>query len=184
MDGDGDRPSASGCAAVAARHGVADRVRWRVSAPDRVPAAYAAADALLFPVTWPEPWGLVPLEAMAIGRPVVVSAAAGGTGEYARAGDNALVVAPEDPGALAAAVRRLADEPGLRERLVAGGRATAAAADPGGVVRRQSVDAPAGGDAMSRPAVSVIVPFTGPAPTWPRSAGARAGSRSPPATRS
>ena len=34
-----------------------------------LPAAYAAADALLFPVRWEEPWGLVPLEAMAVGTP-------------------------------------------------------------------------------------------------------------------
>lgn len=126
IDGNGPPAERDRLRAVAERHGVADRVTWHVSAPDRVPEAYAAADAVLFPVNWPEPWGLVPLEAMAIGRPVVVSAAAGGTGEYARDGDNALVVAPEDPGALAAAVNRLAVEPELRRRLVAGGRATAA----------------------------------------------------------
>src|SRR5205814_9840153 len=33
-------------------------------------AAYAEADAVVFPVIWDEPWGLVPLEAMALGRPV------------------------------------------------------------------------------------------------------------------
>jgi glycogen synthase len=79
---------------------------------------------VLFPVRWEEPWGLVPLEAMAAGRPVVATAT-GGAAEYLRDGENALVVPPDDPVALAAAVRRLEDE-GLRARLVAGGRATAA----------------------------------------------------------
>ena len=127
VDGDGTPAERERLRAVAARHEVADRVIWRVSAPDRVHAAYADADAVLFPVTWPEPWGLVPLEAMATGRPVVVSAAGGGIGEYVRDGNNALVVAPEDPGSLAAAVMRLAADPGLRERLVSGGRSTTAA---------------------------------------------------------
>ena len=44
-----------------------------------------------------------------------------------RDGENALVVTPEDPGALASAVTRLATEPDLREHLVSGGRSTAAA---------------------------------------------------------
>ncbi len=88
-------------------------------------AAIAAADALLFPVTWEEPWGLVPLEAMAVGRPVVATGT-GGSAEYLRGGENCLLVAPGDAGALRVAVERLRDEPALRARLVAGGRTTAA----------------------------------------------------------
>jgi glycogen(starch) synthase len=94
--------------------------------PTDAPAeVIAAADAVLFPVTWAEPWGLVPLEAMAVGRPVVATGT-GGSGEYLRDGGNALLVAPGAPAALRAAVERLAGDPALRERLVAGGRATAA----------------------------------------------------------
>jgi glycosyltransferase involved in cell wall biosynthesis len=100
-------------------------VRFCRTPADRVHEAYAACDALLFPVTWPEPWGLVPLEAMAVGRPVVATGT-GGSAEYLRDGENALVVPPGDAHALAVAVRRLADDPALRERLVAGGRETAA----------------------------------------------------------
>jgi len=97
-------------------------------APARPPAAmaatYAAADAVLFPARWAEPWGLVPLEAMACGRPVIASGT-GGSAEYLRDGGNALVVAPDDPAGLARAVRRLAADPALRARLRAGGLATA-----------------------------------------------------------
>ena len=48
---------------------------------------YAAADVVVFPVQWNEPWGLVPLEAMSVGRPVVASGT-GGSAEYLRDGEN------------------------------------------------------------------------------------------------
>jgi glycosyltransferase involved in cell wall biosynthesis len=86
--------------------------------------AYAEADAVVFPVRWEEPWGLVPLEAMARGRPVVATGR-GGSGEYLRDGVNCLLFEAGDAAALAAAVRRLADDAALRERLVAGGLVTA-----------------------------------------------------------
>lgn len=86
---------------------------------------YARADAVLFPVTWEEPWGLVPLEAMAVGRPVVATGT-GGSGEYLRHEVNCLLVPAGDAVALRAAVERLAREPELRVRLREGGFATAA----------------------------------------------------------
>ncbi len=98
-------------------HGPVQRPRLR--------EAYSEADTVLFPVTWDEPFGLVPLEAMSVGRPVVATGT-GGSAEYLRHEENCLLVARGDAQGLADAVRRLAAEPGLRERLVAGGRATAA----------------------------------------------------------
>lgn len=95
-------------------------------APPELPALYASADALLFPIRWEEPWGLVPLEAMGMGCPVVAVARGGGR-TYLRDGDNSLLVAAEDPHALAGAVRRLATDAELRARLRAGGKRTAAA---------------------------------------------------------
>ena len=50
----------------------------------------------------------------------------GGSTEYLRDGENCLLVPPGDARALAAAVARLAADPPLRARLVAGGRETAA----------------------------------------------------------
>jgi len=79
-------------------------------------AAYEATDAVVFPVRWDEPWGLVPLEAMAKGRPVVATGR-GGSGEYLRDGDNCLLFPAGNADALAAAVHRLAGDPKLRERL-------------------------------------------------------------------
>lgn len=105
--------------------GVEERLELTVAGRSELPAEYAEADAVLFPVLWEEPWGLVPLEAMAVGRPVVASGA-GGSAEYLRDGENCLIYAPrEDPAALAGAVRRLAAEPELRVQLVAAGLETA-----------------------------------------------------------
>lgn len=87
-------------------------------------ALYRDADVLVFPSRWREPFGLVPLEAMSQALPVVATAQ-GGSAEFLEDGVNCLVVPPDDPEALAAAVRRLAADPELRARLVAGGSATA-----------------------------------------------------------
>jgi glycosyltransferase involved in cell wall biosynthesis len=92
---------------------------------ERLPTAYARADVVLFPVRWSEPWGLVPLEAMGIGRPVVATGR-GGSGEYLEDGDNCLLFDADDPAGLAAAVRRLHGDPGLRSRLREAGFRTAA----------------------------------------------------------
>ena len=86
--------------------------------------AYGACDAVVFPVVWEEPWGLVPLEAMARARPVVATGR-GGSAEYLRDGGNCLLFEAGDADALAGALRRLADDPDLRARLVAGGLETA-----------------------------------------------------------
>ena len=111
--------------ALALELGVTDRVTFAGQRNrDELFAAYGDADVVLFPVVWNEPWGLVPLEAMARGRPVVATGR-GGSGEYLVDGDNALLFEAEDAGALAAAVRRLAADDELRARLRAGGLATA-----------------------------------------------------------
>jgi glycogen(starch) synthase len=110
-------------AALRARPGA--RVTF-TGAQDRagLQAAYDATDVVVFPVLWEEPWGLVPLEAMGMGRPVVATGR-GGSAEYLRHGENALLYDAGDPAALAAAVRRLGGDPSLRARLRAGGLATA-----------------------------------------------------------
>jgi glycosyltransferase involved in cell wall biosynthesis len=107
--------------AVADRLGVGGRVRFagHRGAGD-VHAAYGEADAVVFPVVWEEPWGLVPLEAMGRGRPVVATGR-GGSAEYLRDGENALLFAAGDARDLAAKLRRLAGDAELRRRLVAAG---------------------------------------------------------------
>jgi glycogen(starch) synthase len=111
--------------AAAAGGGAEGRIEFAHGPHDRLPAVYAAADALVFPVRWREPWGLVPLEAMATGRPVIASRAGGGASEYLVDGGNCLQFTPGDPVGLADAVSRLAGDSALRERLVDAGRETA-----------------------------------------------------------
>jgi glycosyltransferase involved in cell wall biosynthesis len=106
--------------------GVLDRVEFSTLPRERLPALIADADVLLFPVQWDEPWGLVPLEAMAVGRPVVATGT-GGSREYLDHERNCLLFAPRDDArALAAAVTRLATDEALRARLREGGVGTAA----------------------------------------------------------
>jgi glycogen(starch) synthase len=123
--GAGDEEYAAELRRQAASLGVAERVAFVGSAaPERLSALYADADVLLFPIRWEEPWGLVPLEAMGMGRPVVATAR-GGAASYLRDEENALLIPSEDPQALAGAVRRLASDGELRAKLRAGGARTA-----------------------------------------------------------
>jgi glycosyltransferase involved in cell wall biosynthesis len=114
-----------------------------------IAAAYARADATVFPVRWEEPWGLVPLESMAKGRPVVATGR-GGSAEYLRDGENCLLFEAGDAEALTAAVRRLAEDPALRTRLREGGLETAPSHTEG--VLNEAVEQALMGAAGARPA--------------------------------
>ena len=105
--------------------GLSDRVRFDALPRELLAQVYRSADVLLFPPTWEEPFGLVPLEAMACGTPVVATGT-GGSASFLVDGENCLLVPPRQPAALAAAVRRLAADDDLRARLVDAGLRTAA----------------------------------------------------------
>ena len=82
--------------------GLADTVLFRDFSRAEMPAAYAASDIVWYPTRAEEPYGLVPLEAMACGRPVVVTAS-GGMRETMIDGRGATIIQPGDVGALARA---------------------------------------------------------------------------------
>jgi glycogen(starch) synthase len=125
--GDGDRPYGTRLREMAQALGVSDRVRFEPARPsDELIPAYRACDAVIFPVQWAEPWGLVPLEAMALGRPVIATGR-GGSGDYLRDGSNSVLFEAGDPASLAQAVTRVANSPALRERIRTGGLETAVA---------------------------------------------------------
>ncbi len=111
--------------ALAARHGVADRVdfRGRVSRAD-LPALLRSADAVVC-VPWYETFGIVPLEAMACGVPVVASAV-GGLLDTVVHGGTGVQVPPRDPVALAAALSGLLADRPRRAALGAAGARRAA----------------------------------------------------------
>jgi glycosyltransferase involved in cell wall biosynthesis/phosphoheptose isomerase len=114
-------PEARRLAALAERHGVADRVRMRGRVPrERLPELIRSADAVVT-APWYEPFGIVPLEAMACGVPVIASAV-GGMIDSVVDCQTGIHVPPRDPERLAeAAVELLGD----RERCRAYGRAGA-----------------------------------------------------------
>ena len=88
-----------------------------------LPALYASADAFLFSSTT-ETLGLVVLEAMASGLPVIATPA-GGVADNLRDGENGLAFPAHDADACAAAMRRLLEDQTLHARLRAGARLTA-----------------------------------------------------------
>ena len=89
-----------------------------------LPRYHAAADVFASPATGQESFGIVLVEAMAAGVPVVASDIAGYR-EVVRDGIEGLLVPPNDPGALAEAIRRILSEPDLASALAAAGRSRA-----------------------------------------------------------
>jgi D-inositol-3-phosphate glycosyltransferase len=101
--------------------GVADRVRLlgAVSRTD-MPALLGSAAAVVC-TPWYEPFGIVPLEAMACGVPVV-AAAVGGLTDTVVDGVTGRLVPPRDPDTLAGTLRDLLANPAIRDRLGRAGR--------------------------------------------------------------
>jgi glycogen synthase len=106
--------------AVARELGVADAVHFLSFDRERIPDAYRSADLIWYPTIEDEPFGLVPLEAMASGVPVVVSSS-GGMRETVADGDTGRVVPRADPAALAAAAHDILASGPLRSSLVRNG---------------------------------------------------------------
>jgi len=115
----GSDPEAQRLHAVAERCGVADRVQLcgRVARAD-LPPLMRSADAVVC-APWYEPFGIVPLEAMACGVPVVASAV-GGMIDTVVDGVTGVHVPPRDPERLAGVLQGLLDDP---ERRAEFGRA-------------------------------------------------------------
>jgi glycosyltransferase involved in cell wall biosynthesis len=86
-----------------------------------LPRVYALADVVIYPPTGDEPFGLVPLEAMACGRPVIVSRS-GGLVESVVDGVTGYVIEKNRPDQLAERTIRLLSNADLREGMGKAGR--------------------------------------------------------------
>ena len=97
-------------------NGVAHRtyLRGRLGRAE-IPAFLRACD-LIVCVPWYEPFGIVPLEAMACGVPVIVSRV-GGLIDTVVDGTTGFHVPPNDPASLAAAIEALQRDPNLRRAM-------------------------------------------------------------------
>lgn len=87
----------------------------------QVMASWMRASIAVVPSVWNEPMGQVAIEAMVVGRAVVASSV-GGLRDVIEPGATGLLVPPGDPGALAAALDSLLDDPEKRHRMGEMGR--------------------------------------------------------------
>jgi glycosyltransferase involved in cell wall biosynthesis len=111
---------------LARRLGVQDRVNFKgwLGAGD-LAQEFADASLVAVPSLWPEPFGLVGIEAFAAGRPAVASAT-GGIADWLDDRISGLLVPAGDTRALARALNELLDDPQRQEQMGAAGRRTVA----------------------------------------------------------
>jgi len=124
LDVIGTGPEAARLRTLAQALAVADRVRWFGEYPNEdVPRRMAECNFLVLPsTTAQELFGLVVLEAMAAGRPVITTAVPTAIREVNVPGETGLEVPMRDVGALAEAMRTLAADPLLCARMGGVGR--------------------------------------------------------------
>lgn len=115
----GEGPDEQPLRAQAAALGLGGSVKFLGFRED-IPSLLACAEALVLP-SLNEGFGMVLVEAMAMGKPVVASAV-GGVPELVLDGRTGLLVPPADPEALATAIRRLLEDPGAARQMGEAGR--------------------------------------------------------------
>jgi glycosyltransferase involved in cell wall biosynthesis len=114
----GEGPLRGKLQALAARLGLEDRVVFAGNIPDKLAPYYHAADVFaLASVARSEAFGIVQIEAMAAGLPVVNTSLDSGVPYVSLHEQTGLTVPPADPDALAQALNRLLDDRELRLRL-------------------------------------------------------------------
>jgi glycosyltransferase involved in cell wall biosynthesis len=119
----GDGYASRSAKRLADRLGLADRVTFQGWADRQtLRALYAEASVVVVPSLWPEPFGIVGLEAMAYARPVVAFAV-GGIPEWLDDGVTGFLVRPYNLDALADRLRACLESPALARALGERGRA-------------------------------------------------------------
>lgn len=124
LDVIGHGPEAPRLKTLAKALEVSDRVRWYGEYPDEdLPLRMAEADFVVVPsVNVSEMFGLVPMEAMASGRPVITSDLPSGVREVNVAGETGFVVPLRDVDGLAQAMSALEADPTVARKMGEAGR--------------------------------------------------------------
>jgi glycosyltransferase involved in cell wall biosynthesis len=123
----GDGPLRAELATLARELGVEERVIFvGPLLNDQVTPYYLASDVYVLPsIARAEAFGIVQIEAMACGIPIVNTRLPSGVPFVSRDGESGFTVPPNDPEALAVAVEKLLGDPELRLRFGAAGRTRA-----------------------------------------------------------
>ncbi|PSJ61522.1 glycosyltransferase [Pseudaminobacter soli (ex Li et al. 2025)] len=120
----GDGPERQRLEALAWALGLSNHIRFLGRLPyDETMHEIARADIISLP-SWGEAFGIVYLEAMARMKPTI-GCHENGAADIIADGDDGVLVPPKDPDSLALALKRLIENPGLRERLGREARRTA-----------------------------------------------------------
>ena len=125
----GNGPERAALQQIADREGVTDRVTFLGEVdPDELAALYRACDVFVLPsVTRQEAFGVVQIEAMACGKPVISTDLGTGSGWVNQDGETGFVVPPRDVRALHDALVRLLADDTLQKRMGAASRQRARA---------------------------------------------------------
>jgi glycosyltransferase involved in cell wall biosynthesis len=118
-----DEEFAAGLPRLAESLGIADKVAFTGHRDDAL-AVIAGSDVVAHCSTSPEPFGMVVIEAMALGRPVIASNE-GGPPEVIDDGRTGLLVPPRDPARLAHTMLDLLTDQQRRAEIAHAGRAVA-----------------------------------------------------------
>jgi len=132
----GEGPEHEALEELAADFGIADRVRFEGFVSDDVlPVYYSLADVFVLPsVSSSEAFGIVQVEAMTYGVPVINTSLDTGVASVSRDGETGLTVPPRDAEALSDAIRTLVTEETLRAEYGSAARKRARHFDKGHVV--------------------------------------------------
>lgn len=112
----GDGSQQAELQAFCEQKGLSDRIHWagRVSY-DQIGSYFQQADVFVFP-TLEDTWGVVTLEAMLLGKPILCSQGAG-TAELVRSGENGYVFPPDNAQKLADLMQNFLDRPELIDAM-------------------------------------------------------------------
>ncbi|HYF62784.1 MAG TPA: glycosyltransferase [Herpetosiphonaceae bacterium] len=118
----GGGPLEASLKALVRELGLEDAVEFAGARPHREVWEYLARCDIFALPSWDEAFGVAYIEALGMGKPAIGCAGEGGPEDLRTLGDCVELVAPRDVASLAAALRRLLDDPGRRERMGAVGR--------------------------------------------------------------